>query len=155
MIRGAHGRNSIAAIARRVAVIVSALERRFRAAVGTSPKGFSRLARLQYALCALWDTREGPRRWPFEAGYTDQPHMVRDFKLFTGTSPEQFLFERLPPNLATFYEWQLFRRCYIGRVRDSVRGTLIPPRCNVAPRTVVFMMVLLTFKKQPTSRRNP
>lgn len=103
MIRGAHGRNSIAAIARRVAMSVSALERQFRAAVGTSPKGFSRLARLQY-VCALWDTGKSLTEIAFEAGYTDQPHMVRDFKLFTGTSPEQFFLSGSPRNLPTFYK---------------------------------------------------
>jgi AraC-like DNA-binding protein len=103
MIRVAHGRYSIAAIARRVAMSVSALERQFRAAVGTSPKSLSRLARLQY-VCALWDTGKSLTEIAFEAGYSDQPHMVRDFQLFTGTSPEQFFLSGSPRNLPTFYK---------------------------------------------------
>jgi AraC-like DNA-binding protein len=82
---------------------VSALERQFRAAVGTSPKSFSRLARLQY-VCALWDTGKSLTEIAFEAGYSDQPHMVRDFQLFTGTSPEQFFLSGSPRNLPTFYK---------------------------------------------------
>jgi AraC-like DNA-binding protein len=102
-IRVAHGRYSIATIARRVAMSVSALERQFRAAVGTSPKSFSRLARLQY-VCALWDTGKSLTEIAFEAGYSDQPHMVRDFRLFTGMSPEQFFLSGSPRNLPTFYK---------------------------------------------------
>jgi AraC-like DNA-binding protein len=103
MIRGTHGRYSIATIARRIAMSVSALERQFRAAVGTSPKSFSRLARLQY-VCALWDIGKSLTEIAFEAGYSDQPHMVRDFRLFTGMSPEQFFLSGSPRNLPTFYK---------------------------------------------------
>ena len=103
MIRVTHGRYSIATVARRVAMSISALERQFRAAVGTSPKNFSRLARLQY-VCALWDAGKSLTEIAFEAGYSDQPHMVRDFKLFTGTAPEQFFLSSSPRNLPTFYK---------------------------------------------------
>jgi len=98
-----HGRSSIAAIARQAAMSQSALERHFRAAVGASPKKLSRLARLQH-VCRLWDTGKTLTEIAFAAGYCDQPHMVRDFRLFTGSSPEQFLRSRLPRNLPTFYK---------------------------------------------------
>lgn len=63
------------------------LERCFRAAVGASPKMLSRLVRLQH-VCRLWDARKSLTEIAFEAGYCDQPHFVRDFRLFTGTPPE-------------------------------------------------------------------
>ena len=66
----------------------STLERHFRAAVGATPKGLSRLARLQH-VCRLWDTGKTLTEIAFEAGYSDQPHMVHDFRLFTGMSPEE------------------------------------------------------------------
>ena len=39
-----------------------------------------------------------------EAGYFDQPHMVRDFRLFTDQAPEDFLRNASPRNLPTFYK---------------------------------------------------
>lgn len=103
MIRSSHGRYSIATIARRAGLSLSALERQFRAAVGASPKSFSRLVRFQH-VCALWDTGRSLTEIAFAAGYSDQPHMVRDFQLFTGTSPERFFLSGSPRNLPTFYK---------------------------------------------------
>jgi AraC-like DNA-binding protein len=103
MIRNSDGRASIAAIARHAAMSQSALERQFRAAVGATPKKLSRLARLQH-VCRLWDTGKTLTEIAFQAGYCDQPHMVRDFRLFTGTSPEEFFLSASPRNLPTFYK---------------------------------------------------
>jgi AraC-like DNA-binding protein len=103
MIRGAHGRHSIATIARRTAMSLSALERQFQATVGASPKQLSRLARLHY-VCGLWDSGRSLTEIAAEAGYTDQSHMVRDFQLFTGSSPTQFFLSASPRNLPTFYK---------------------------------------------------
>ncbi|HEX3471273.1 MAG TPA: helix-turn-helix domain-containing protein [Silvibacterium sp.] len=103
MIRNSEGRASIAAIARRAGMSQSALERHFRAAVGASPKTLSRLARLQY-VCRLWDAGKSLTEITFEAGYFDQPHMVRDFRLFTGKAPEEFFRGPARRNLPTFYK---------------------------------------------------
>lgn len=101
MIRRSQGRCSIAAIARHAAMSQSALERHFRVAVGVSPKKLSRLARLQH-ICRLWDRGMSLTRIAFEAGYCDQSHMVRDFRLFTGTSPEEFFRFASSRNLPIF-----------------------------------------------------
>jgi AraC-like DNA-binding protein len=103
MIRNSDGRASVAAIARHAAMSQSALERHFRAAVGATPKKVSRLARLQH-VCRLWDTGKTLTEIAFAAGYSDQPHMVHDFRLFTGTSPEQFFSNTSPRNLPIFYK---------------------------------------------------
>ena len=103
MIRSSEGRSSIAAIARHSAMSQSALERHFRSAVGVTPKGLSRLARLQH-VCRLWDAGKTLTEIAFEAGYSDQPHMVHDFRLFTDTSPEEFFRSSGPRNLPTFYK---------------------------------------------------
>jgi AraC-like DNA-binding protein len=103
MIRISEGRSLIAAIARRAAMSQSAMERHFRAAVGTTPKRLSRLARLQH-VCRLWDSGKKFTEIAFEAGYSDQPHMVHDFRLFTGRSPEDFFRSASPRNLPTFYK---------------------------------------------------
>ena len=103
MIRNSGGRSPIAAVARYAAMSQSALERHFRAAVGASPKKLSRLARLQH-VCRLWDRGKRLTEIAFEAGYSDQPHMVHDFRLFTGMSPEEFFRGTSPRNLPTFYK---------------------------------------------------
>jgi AraC-like DNA-binding protein len=103
MIRDSEGRSSIAAIARRAGMSQSTLERHFRAAVGASPKKLSRLARLQH-VCRLRETGKTLTEIAFEAGYSDQPHMVHDFRLFTGMSPEEFFRSPSPRNLPTFYK---------------------------------------------------
>ena len=40
----------------------------------------------------------------FEAGYSDQPHLVHDFRHFTGTSPKEFFRSTSPRNLPIFYK---------------------------------------------------
>jgi len=102
-IRNSEGRSSIAAVARQVGMSQSSLERHFRAAVGTTPKMLCRLARLQHA-CRLRDAGKSLTEIAFEAGYNDQPHMVRDFRFFTGTSPREFFLRVSPRNLPTFYK---------------------------------------------------
>jgi AraC-like DNA-binding protein len=103
LIRRSEGRASVAAIARHAAMSQSTLERRFRTAVGATPKTVSRLARLQH-ICRLWDAGKNLTEIAFEAGYSDQPHMVHDFRLFTGASPEAFFSQATPRNLPTFYK---------------------------------------------------
>lgn len=103
MIRSSEGRSSIAAIARHAGMSQSALERHFRGAVGTTPKRLSRLARLQH-VCRLWDSGKNFTDITFEAGYSDQPHLVHDFRLFTGRSPEDFFRSTSSRNLPTFYK---------------------------------------------------
>ena len=103
LIRESGGTAPIAAVARRVAMSQSALERHFRIATGATPKMFSRLARLE-RVCGLWDSGKDFTTIAFEAGYTDQPHMVRDFHLFTGMSPQHFFRVHSPRNLPIFYK---------------------------------------------------
>jgi hypothetical protein len=52
----------------------------------------------------LWDTGKPLTEIVFAAGYCDQPHMMRDSQLFTGTSPEQFFHTASPRDLPTFYK---------------------------------------------------
>ncbi len=103
IIRNSGGRHSIALIARTVGMSQSALERNFRSIVGTSPKMLSRLARLQN-VCRLWDGKKTLAEIAAEAGYSDQPHMNRDFRFFSNTSPEDFFRSGAPRNLPTFYK---------------------------------------------------
>jgi len=102
-IRASNGKVPIAAIARHAGMSQSALERHFSAAVGASPKGLARLARLQH-VCRLWDAGLSLTTIAFEAGFTDQPHLSRDFRAFAGSSPAEFFRQGSPRNLPTFYK---------------------------------------------------
>lgn len=72
----------------------SALERRFRRAVGVSPKRFASLVRLQRVvrLC-----RDGLplTTVAHAAGYFDQPHFIHDFQRIAGVAPEAY-FSTMP-----------------------------------------------------------
>jgi len=88
-IRSAHGSVRIAELAQRAGLSQSAFERRFRKTVGTSPKLFASIVRLQYVVdrqAAGGSLAEIAH----DAGYFDQPHFVKDFKAFTGQAPESF-----------------------------------------------------------------
>ncbi|MDU1889957.1 MAG: helix-turn-helix domain-containing protein [Dysgonomonas sp.] len=60
--------------------------------VGSSPKEFSRVIRFQRALYIL---QNNPHinivELAVESGYYDQPHLIREFKLFSGYTPKEFL----------------------------------------------------------------
>jgi AraC-like DNA-binding protein len=66
-----------------------AFEKRFRRVVGTSPKQFASIIKIK----SIVETK--PQSGSFtqialEAGYFDQPHFNKEFKLFTGLSPADF-----------------------------------------------------------------
>jgi AraC-like DNA-binding protein len=76
-------------VARQMGLSQSALERRFRRNVGTSPKRFASILRLMDAI------RLGARGHDFtsiahSAGYSDQSHFTNDFKRVTGFAPSAF-----------------------------------------------------------------
>jgi AraC-like DNA-binding protein len=82
------GRASIPAIARRVGWSPRQLEREFASGVGLSPKELSRIARFQNLLRLAG--REPAASWADLAarcGYSDQAHLVREFKAFSGATP--------------------------------------------------------------------
>jgi AraC-like DNA-binding protein len=67
-------------------------QRRFRQLTGLNPKHYARICRIGHAVHrkelepeASWTTIA------LEAGYSDQPHFIRDFKALTGTLPSGFL----------------------------------------------------------------
>lgn len=65
-----------------------AFEKRFRKAVGATPKQFASIIRLKHitqkaAPSSLLDIA-------IENGYYDQAHLIKDFKLFTGLTPGEF-----------------------------------------------------------------
>jgi AraC-like DNA-binding protein len=83
----------------------SRLEKRFRAAVGATPKKFASLVRLKSIL-------ENPRpahsmtQLAYASGFYDQAHFTHQFKKFTGDTPERFF---LQPKNADFLQARLPR----------------------------------------------
>lgn len=81
---------SVAATADRVAVSARELRRRFLRHVGLGPKQFQRIARFQTFL-TLADAGTIPTLGALaaDAGYSDQAHLHRECRRFTGRTPAQ------------------------------------------------------------------
>lgn len=71
----------------------SPLEKRFRQAVGASPKKFASIVRLKNVI-AQYDASNSLTSLGYEAGFYDQAHFIKEFKAFTGEAPEQFFSNR-------------------------------------------------------------
>jgi AraC-like DNA-binding protein len=66
-----------------------AFEKRFRAAVGTSPKQYASIVRLRQ-LIEKYPSYTSLTDAGYEAGYFDQSHFIKDFRTFTGQTPKAF-----------------------------------------------------------------
>jgi AraC-like DNA-binding protein len=66
-----------------------AFEKRFRKTIGSSPKQFCYVVRIKSIINQKQDNQNLIDR-AFDAGYFDQPHFNKDFKLFTGQTPSEF-----------------------------------------------------------------
>jgi len=69
----------------------------FREQVGLSPKLLGRILRFEHAVSLIdSDKAYGWARLAQVCGYFDQAHLIRDFKQFSGSPPEEFTRRRLP-----------------------------------------------------------
>ena len=85
-IGAAHGAVRIASLAGALGISQDPLEKRFRRAVGASPKQLASLVRVRHAI-AIGQRGESWSRVALEAGYFDQSHFIRDFKWVVGRPP--------------------------------------------------------------------
>jgi AraC-like DNA-binding protein len=69
-------------------------EKRFRALVGSTPKQYASIVRLR-SLIHNYPSYTSLTEASYEAGYFDQSHFIRDFRLFTGRSPREFFLSSL------------------------------------------------------------
>jgi AraC-like DNA-binding protein len=84
-------RRSTAIVAGERDTSIRQVERRVRALTGTSPKRLASLSRFQTARDAIWANPSiGLAQLAIDAGYSDQPHMTREFKRYCGQSPARF-----------------------------------------------------------------
>ena len=60
--------------------------------IGTTPKNFLRIVRMQRALYVLQQNPGSPfAQVAYECGFSDQSHMIKEFKLFSGYTPAEYL----------------------------------------------------------------
>ena len=79
---------AVAEVAERVGWTERTLQRRFAEQAGVSPKRFARLRRLQRLLARV--PAGGEVDWAraaFERGYSDQAHLIHEFRALTGLTP--------------------------------------------------------------------
>lgn len=76
-------------LARQLHTSKSPLEKRFRQAVGTSPKKFSGIVRLDNII-KNYTPGVSLTAMGYAAGYFDQSHFIKEFKTFTGETPESY-----------------------------------------------------------------
>lgn len=88
-IDAAHGSLRIADLARTLGITQDPLEKRFRRAVGASPKHLASIVRVRHAV-ELAKRGGAMSRVAYEAGYFDQSHFNREFRAVTGQSPSTF-----------------------------------------------------------------
>lgn len=91
-ILGSRGRLGVAALARAAGLGTRQLERRFLAAVGLPPKQLCRIVRFQGVFHRL--AREDAGDWvqvALDCGYSDQAHLIRDFRDLAGETPPRYL----------------------------------------------------------------
>ncbi len=64
-------------------------EKRFRTLVGATPKQYASIVRLKH-LIQKYPSYTSLTDASYEAGYFDQSHFIKDFRLFTGQAPKDF-----------------------------------------------------------------
>jgi AraC-like DNA-binding protein len=86
----------------RLGVSSRTLERAFQAHVGLTPKTLSRIVRFQEVV-ALTRSPSDTEMYDriMDLGFYDQPHLVREFRLICGRTPQQFISR--PSNLADHF----------------------------------------------------
>jgi methylphosphotriester-DNA--protein-cysteine methyltransferase len=104
-IEEAHGNLRIASIHGDLGVSRKQLWLRFGRELGLSPKAYAQLHRFVWTLARLRESTSV--EWPrlaAAAGYSDQAHLVRDFRRAASASPTEFLRTRTPDSTALLDE---------------------------------------------------
>jgi len=70
------------------------LERKFKESIGLNPKKFGNVIRLHHFLKLLKNRSDATNLTAicYDAGFSDQSHLIKDFKKHTGISPREYLF---------------------------------------------------------------
>ena len=85
----------VADVADQLCISRRQLERAFKSKLGLSPKQYTRISRLSFAQQLLQQgSFHSLADVAYQAGYADQSHFNRDFKLLVGEQPSRFLEEQ-------------------------------------------------------------
>jgi AraC-like DNA-binding protein len=89
-IQAAKGLIKIKELAGALYISQDAFEKRFRRVVGVAPKQFAYIVKMKEVVNRALQKRSFSEI-AFDAGYYDQPHFNKDFRLFTGQTPTEFM----------------------------------------------------------------
>jgi len=98
-IERARGVVHVASLSRELGVSRQHLTRLFESEVGVGVKTFSRVVRMQSVVARLGRLSSTPN-WAelaLDAGFCDQSHLVNDFRVLTGLTPEPFFARSISP----------------------------------------------------------
>ena len=87
------GNLKITMLAQQLKISQSQLEKHFRKIVGASPKKFASIVRFRNVL-KIAANESSMTQLGLEAGFFDQAHFIKDFKSFTGITPEKYFRRR-------------------------------------------------------------
>lgn len=88
------GAPSVRAVAAEVGVSERQLERLFAERVGSGPKHFARVVRLERAVRLMGTPLRGQAALAAAAGYADEPHLIREFRALARATPAELARER-------------------------------------------------------------
>ena len=90
VLENRNGQVKVKELAEQLGVSRRTLERLFAEHVGVAPKKFARILHFQNSLTTLRARRfRDSAELAFACGYSDQSHLIKDFKALTGRLPSQ------------------------------------------------------------------
>lgn len=89
-----HSGKSIEYIAARYNISSRYLQKLFLQYIGVTPKIFAKINRFQQSLTLLNSKNVSLTSVAYDCGYFDQSHFIKEFKLFSGTTPTTYLNNR-------------------------------------------------------------
>jgi AraC-like DNA-binding protein len=97
LLGGCQGDLRIVRLSEQLGISEGHLIRSFNHRIGVTPKRYARILRFHRLIGLV--QRAGPVHWAAlasELGYTDQAHLIKEFRGFTGITPGQFLAVQSP-----------------------------------------------------------
>jgi AraC-like DNA-binding protein len=90
LIYEAKGNIRMKHLAEQVHITQSPLEKRFRAAIGASPKKFASIVKFQ-AIINGFSSPGSLSDTAYDKGHQDQPHFIKNFRQYSGDAPDDLL----------------------------------------------------------------
>ena len=93
LITSSNGNIRVKELTEKLFTSQSVLEKRFRSIIGTTPKKFATIVRMRHTIDSY---RKGDSLTSLshEHGFYDQPHFIKEFKTFTGETPDNFFSDK-------------------------------------------------------------